>query len=88
MRTKEGAKKMQSKSGSNMQDKEFQRRLKDLRERSRTSKRVTSELCGLTPDAIRRYESGAAKPGYDALIAIADHFDVSVDYLIGRSQRK
>lgn len=36
-------------------------------------------------NTISQYETGAREAGYDALIAIADYFDVSVDYLLGRA---
>ena len=64
---------------------EFSERLQILRQRSKKSRRVTSELCGLSVDAIRRYENGEIKPSYDALLAIAEYFDVSLDYLTGRT---
>ena len=67
---------------------EFPARLKKMRERQRKSRRVLSELCGLPPDAVRRYERGEAKPSMDALIKLADYFEVSIDYLIGRSDYK
>lgn len=59
-------------------------RLQMLREREHKSRRVLSELCGLAPDAVRRYERGEARPTVEALIALADHFEVSLDYLTGR----
>lgn len=64
---------------------EFPKRLQRLRERQHKSRRVVSELCGLPPDAIRRYERGEAKPGMAALVAIADYFQVSIDFLTGRT---
>lgn len=63
----------------------FAKRLEELRIRQRRSRIVVSELCGLPPDAIRRYERGEALPNVESLIAIADYFCVSVDYLIGRT---
>lgn len=63
----------------------FPERLRQLRERQRRSRLVVSELCGLPSDAVRRYERGEAKPSMDALIKLADYFEVSIDYLIGRS---
>lgn len=63
---------------------DFARRLRRLREQRRVSRRVMSELCGLHHDAIRRYEQGEAEPPIEALIAIADFFEVSIDYLTGR----
>jgi DNA-binding helix-turn-helix protein len=65
--------------------KDFPARLQWLRERQHKSRRTVSELCGLPPDAIRRYERGEATPSANALIAIADYFEVSVDYLLGRT---
>ena len=64
---------------------DFPQRLQRLRQRQRKSRIVVSELCGLPSDAIRRYERGEAKPSMDALIKLADYFDVSLDYLTGRA---
>ncbi|EAD9138934.1 helix-turn-helix transcriptional regulator [Listeria monocytogenes] len=33
----------------------------------------------------QRYESGDSEPKLDMLIFLADYFDVSLDYLVGRS---
>lgn len=38
-----------------------------------------------TQNTISRYETGERKPGIAELIKIADYFNVSVDYLIGRT---
>lgn len=63
----------------------FPERLRRLRERRHLKRCVLSQLCGLNYNAVKRYETGAAKPTTDALIALADFFDVSVDYLLGRT---
>ena len=63
----------------------FQDRLKKMREIDLLSRYRLSELCGISPDQIRRYELGVIKPGTDALVAIADYFEVSTDYLLGRT---
>ena len=65
---------------------EFRQRLQMLREQKRISRIVLSELCGLDPDAVRKYERGEREPTMSSLVAIADFFDVSVDYLVGRSE--
>lgn len=62
----------------------FPERLRRLREKEGKSRIVLSQLCGLPDSAIRRYERGEIKPNTDSLIAIADYFNVSVDYLLGR----
>lgn len=63
---------------------EFRRRLRHLREKRRISRKVLSELCGLSSDAIRRYERGECEPSVQSLVAIADFFGVSIDELVGR----
>lgn len=69
-----------------MAENEFPKRLKRLREKQRRKQYIVSELCGLNRSAIRRYERGERKPGADELTAIADYFEVSVDYLLGRTE--
>lgn len=64
---------------------EFSDRLRKLREREGKSRIILSQLCGLPDGAIRKYERGEAKPNIDSLVAIADHFNVSTDYLLGRT---
>ena len=65
----------------------FRQRLQQLREKKRISRIVLSELCGLSPDVVRRYERGEAEPTLKSLIALAEFFEVSVDYLIGRCDK-
>ena len=66
---------------------EFRQRLQQLREKNGISRKVLSELCGLNSDAVRRYENGEAEPRMYALIAIAEYFEVSADYLVGRCDK-
>jgi transcriptional regulator with XRE-family HTH domain len=66
---------------------EFRQRLQSLRENKRISRKVLSELCGLNSDAVRRYERGEIEPTLHSLVAIADFFEVSVDYLAGRCDK-
>ena len=61
-------------------------RLKELRKRKGISQlRLATEL-NTTQNTISRYETGEREPGIDELIKIADYFNVSVDYLIGRTE--
>ena len=39
----------------------------------------------LNQNSISRYETGEREAGYDMLIKIADYFDVSIDYLLERT---
>lgn len=65
----------------------FRERLHYLRVRKGVSCKVVSELCGLASDAVRRYERGESEPTLHSLIALAEYFEVSVDYLVGKSDR-
>ena len=76
--------KTEEKEGGTMADK-FPERLKKMRERNRLKQCVLAELCGLSKNQIKKYESGKAEPRASSLESIADYFDVSIDYLVGRS---
>lgn len=61
-------------------------RLKELRKKKGISQlRLATEL-NTTQNTISRYETGEREPGIDELIKIADYFNISVDYLIGRTE--
>ena len=53
-------------------------------EKGLTQKQVAAAL-GITEQAYQRYEYGKTVPSALVLIALADYFDVSRDYLVGRS---
>ena len=64
---------------------DFATQLRKIRkERGLTQKQLAIEI-GASERGIQQYELGERKPAYDALIALADFFDVSLDYLVGRS---
>lgn len=60
-------------------------RLTELRKMRHLTQKQVAEGANLTEIAVQNYESGRRKPNYDSLIALADFFDVSLDYLVGRS---
>lgn len=45
-----------------------------------------SEKLGIKHPSYIRYENGTAEPTQENLVKIADIFDVSVDYLLGRKE--
>lgn len=62
----------------------FADRLRELRSaRGLTQKDVYTAI-EVSPIVYQRYEYGHS-PAHDKLIALADYFDVSLDYLVGRS---
>lgn len=63
----------------------MQNRIRQLREEKHmTQLRLSTEL-GMTQETISAYETGKHLPSLNTLIALADLFGVSVDYLLGRS---
>lgn len=63
---------------------EFPGRLMRLRERRRMNRKAMGECCGLSKNIIGMYERGEKEPSLKTLIKIADFFEVSTDYLLGR----
>jgi transcriptional regulator with XRE-family HTH domain len=62
---------------------EFPERLRRLRESMRPvrSMTVTSQLMGLAPGVLRRYERGERTPGLKELKLIANYYHVGLDEL-------
>lgn len=58
-------------------------RLRDLRRARGMSSRRVSEYCGMSHGMVRFYENGMKEPKATALIALADFYGVSVDYILG-----
>lgn len=61
----------------------FSQRLRELRG-NKTQAEVAQEI-GLTSSAYSMYEGGRREPNFDTLILIANHYGVSSDYLLGRT---
>lgn len=59
-----------------------------LRKSRKMTQADLGELLGLGPGAVGNYERGGADPSLEHLIKMADFFEVSVDYLIGRTDIK
>lgn len=63
----------------------FNEHLRMIRKlRKKTQKEVAIAI-NLTERNYQDWEYGKTKPAFDSLIALADYFDVSLDYLVGRS---
>lgn len=63
----------------------FSERLKLLRTEKQIMSKTMAELLKITPRNYQRYETGEVDPPTSKTIFLADYFDVSLDYLIGRS---
>lgn len=60
-------------------------RIKKLRDRENIQQNDFAKKIGVSNVVLSRYESGERKPDYDTLDKIADYFQVSTDYLLGRT---
>ena len=60
-------------------------RLRELRRARNISQLKLSMDLQLNQNAISRYETGLRKADYATLIKIADYFNVSIDYLLERT---
>lgn len=61
--------------------------LRDLREDSDLSQRDVAEKLGVTPQQYSQYENGVSEIPLHRFIKLVEIFDVSADYLLGRTQR-
>ena len=59
--------------------------LKEIRLSRNLTQRQLAENIGASERGVQNYELGTRKPTYDMLIALADYYDVSLDYLVGRT---
>lgn len=60
-------------------------RLKELRKKRNVSQLKLAMDMGLNQNSISRYETGEREADYKTLIAFADYFNVSIDYLLERT---
>lgn len=63
----------------------FSERLVLLRKSHNLTQKQLAADIQLSELAIQHYEAQRRKPAFDILMALADYFDVSLDYLVGRS---
>jgi transcriptional regulator with XRE-family HTH domain len=63
----------------------FAERLKRCRQEKKISQKALAAAIGISYRAYQYYESGEQIPTLNVVIALADYFDVSLDYLVGRS---
>lgn len=61
------------------------KRLTELRKQSKLSQDALAKKIGVHPNVIGRYERGEAKPTIEVATKMADVFEVTVDYLVGKT---
>lgn len=65
--------------------KEVAERLRYLRESVKLSQVKMAEIVGVKQSSLNRYELNQASPTFETLTRYADYFDVSMDYIFGRT---
>lgn len=61
-------------------------RLTSLMNEERISQAELARLVGISQSAVCNWLNGKKEPSIDSLWRLADFFDVSVDYIIGRKE--
>ena len=63
-------------------------RIQDLRNDADLSQKQISEILHISQRSYSHYESGSRNIPIEMLIRLADYYDISLDYLVGRTDNK
>ena len=66
----------------------YLKNLMDLRKSNGLTLQALGEIIGIKNQSVNRLETGENTPSFDTLIALADYFNVSIDYLVGRTDKQ
>ena len=72
----------------NYTEEKMEFRLKELRKDKHISQLKLAIDLNMNQNAISRYENLEREADYETLIKFADYFNVSIDYLLGRTENK
>ncbi len=64
----------------------FAKRLKELRKENSLSQNNVAKTLGITQQSYARYEADTSEPSFEMLVQISKLFDVSCDYLLGKTE--
>ncbi len=63
-------------------------RIRELRKEVCETQVQVAEALGIAEQHYQKYERGASLPSLENAWKLADHFGVSIDYLVGRSEER
>ena len=63
-------------------------RIQDLRTDADMSQKQLSEILHISQRSYSHYETGSRNIPVEMPIRLANHYDISVDYLVGRTDKK
>lgn len=64
---------------------EMGKKIRELRIENGLKQKDLAQAVHIAANTLSQFEAGKANPSYDVLIALADYFEVSADYLLGRA---
>ena len=67
---------------------EFRERQVNLRKEKKETQVQLAEAIGITSRQLQMLEAGQSFPQYKTFCALADHFNISLDYLAGRTDQR
>lgn len=62
------------------------KKIKELRNEHNITMKKLGEIVGVSESAISQYENGKRQPDIETLKVFADFFNVSIDYLLGKTE--
>jgi len=66
----------------------FAERLLQLRTERKLSQQKVGDVLGVTRWSVHYYEAGKTYPDFEGFLKLADYFEVSLDYLAGRTDER
>ena len=63
-------------------------KIRDLRKQRKMSQTELAKILHVSQQTVTAWETGKAEPSSSAISSLADYFDVTTDYLLGRPDRK
>ena len=63
-------------------------RIKELRQGRNLTQLALAQRLGITKSVISGYENATTYPSYDVLLGLADVFNVTTDYLLGKEKTR
>ncbi len=65
----------------------YYQKIRDIREDFDMTQKQVAEILGITTQQYQLYESGKREMPMHHFIRLADHYEVTIDYLVGRDKR-
>ena len=64
----------------------FHEKLKELRKEKGFTQQEVADICGVKQTVYAKWEIGVNKPTLEGIVNLADFFEVSLDWLVGRDK--